>query len=465
MQMTQDSKKECEISSETPYNSFRCFFFEVFALGIKRVEGIFLPAEHVYLWATIFQAYERTSIVSARKHLKTTSSLAYLAWKLYRMEKPYNEWLYLAYKTELAQYQLKRLKRYINALQEEEHFGSFVSLTDAESILHYTKDGKEFIVEPEGITSFKRGRAPDGIIADDILKDPESNLDLTQIDKLTRIYFEEVESMPKEELHLRGTPQDDTDLFSKVEASSSYYCKRFPAIADHAKQLVLWKDRFPWEKLQQIRDNIGEKAFNKEYLCRPVRGEEAYIKAQVLERITLNRLKNYGLQQSSLLKKGYVVGGFDIGKKTHPSHLTVFSERHKRLFQIHSKFMDSWDYKDQIGYLKEAIRKFHIQKLFYDNTRAEFEECSERGDLPGEMEGISFTSKSKFTMATELDQMVTTNAIFLLPDERQRRQILSVDCDLNAPETSEGHGDSFYSLCLAVSAYKDGAGINVWELA
>jgi hypothetical protein len=59
-------------------------------------------------------------------------------------------------------------------------------------------------------------------------------------------------------------------------------------------------------------------------------------------------------------------------------------------------------------------------------------------------------------MATELDKAITNKQIELLDDDRQRRQILTVDCDLQAPETSEGHGDAFFSLCLAILAWTEG---------
>jgi len=86
---------------------------------------------------------------------------------------------------------------------------------------------------------------------------------------------------------------------------------------------------------------------------------------------------------------------------------------------------------------------------------------AEQGDLPAEMEGVAFTAKTKFALATELDKAVTNEIVELLPDERQKRQILSVDCDLQAPETNEGHGDAFFSLCLAIKAWADASGILV----
>jgi hypothetical protein len=67
-------------------------------------------------------------------------------------------------------------------------------------------------------------------------------------------------------------------------------------------------------------------------------------------------------------------------------------------------------------------------------------------------------------MATELDAEITAENLQLLNDERQKRQLLSVDCDLKAPSNSEGHGDAFWSLALAVDAWKQSQGRMIWTL-
>jgi hypothetical protein len=115
--------------------------------------------------------------------------------------------------------------------------------------------------------------------------------------------------------------------------------------------------------------------------------------------------------------------------------------------------MDGWDYKDQIEYLTEMMLVFKVQRLLYDNTRAEFENAYERGELPDGMEGVVFTAKNKFTMATNLDILLSERRIYFLKDDRQKRQILSVDSALQAPETDEGHGDAFFSICLAINGF------------
>ncbi len=368
----------------------------------------------------------------------------------------------MSFTSDLAAYHTKRIKRYIRALPEL--FGNYRNLTDSESILYYqNEEGRVFHCEPVGIMTFQRGKHPNGIICDDILRDPQIKLDITQLEKIAKAFFEEIEQMPKEELHLVGTPQDQEDLLSQLESKPGYNCVRLDAIVDAEKHITLWPGLFSWEELEARRLRIGDKAFMKEFRCMPVRGTEGYISFSELRNIICQRLKNYDILRPPKLKERNVVAGFDIGKKTHPSHLCVLAESKNKLIQIFSKFMDGWNYQEQIEFLEQAIRAFKIDKLYYDNTRSEFELAHEGGSLPGEMEGVSFTAKTKFAMATELDKIITAKKLLLLPDERQKRQILTVDCDLKAPETNEGHGDAFFSLCLAVRAWADTKGELIWE--
>jgi len=443
-------------------NSFAYFFFFAFCIAIRRVDGSFVTPRHLIPMADRLQFKNRTSTVAPRFHLKSTLLEAHVAWKMLRMEHFWNEGMYFSYTPDLAAYHTKRIKRYINALPEL--FGDCKDLTDSESILHYRNlDNRVFYCEPAGILTFKRGKHPNYTWLDDILKDPQVKLELGQLEKIERAFFEEVEQMPKEELHLIGTPQDQDDLFAKLENNSGYDCARYDAIVDEAKGIALWENNPMWcfKALQERRLRIGEKAFNKEMRCMPVRGEDGYISLAQLAALIIPRLKNYEIIRPPKLKARTVVAGFDIGKKTHPSHLCVLAEHRGRLAQIHSKFMDGWPYVEQIAYLKQAIEVFKIDKLLYDNTRSEFETSFEQGDLPAQMEGVAFTAKTKFAMATELDKLVTNKDLQLLDDPRQKRQILSVDCDLQAPETSEGHGDAFFSLCLAAKAWVEANGILV----
>jgi len=443
-------------------NSFAYFFFFAFSIAIKRVDGSFVTPRYLIPIADRLQFKKRTSTIAPRFHLKSTLLEAHVAWKMLRMEHLFNEGVYFSYTQDLGAYHTKRVKRYIAALPEL--FGNYNNLTDSESVLYYrSQDNRVFYCEPVGILTFQRGKHPNYVWLDDILKDPQVKLDLTQLEKIERIFFEEVEQMPKEELHLIGTPQDQDDLFAKLENKPGYDCARYDAIVDEEKGIALWENNPMWcyKALQERRLRIGDKAFNKEMRCMPVRGEEGYVSLSQLTALISPRLKNYEITRPPKLKERTVVAGFDIGKKSHPSHLCVLAESRSHLLQIHSKFMDGWPYIEQIEYLKQAIEVFKIDKLLYDNTRSEFETSFEQGDLPPQMEGVAFTVKTKFAMAAELDKIITNKKIRLLDDPRQKRQILTVDCDLQAPETSDGHGDAFFSLCLAIKAWADASGILV----
>lgn len=378
------------------------------------------------------------------------------------IEKKYNEWLYLSYKEDGAEYQIKRLKKYIKELPE--CFGDLTDLTDAETKVAFQHGVNQFTVEPAGMFSFKRGQHPHGIIADDILRDPQVKLDISQLKKLRDIFVEQVEPMPTEELHVFGTAQDPADLFYELEQMPDYKCVEDPAIKDIPNQIVLWKEAFPYEKLMIYKKRMGEKSFNKEFQCRAARSEDSYFKEEKLDELTWHRLKNFNIHRPVRLNE-WAYAGFDIGKKTHPSHLFVVGvDRKKRLVQLHSGWLDGWDYKDQLVYLSRAIKHFRIAKMIYDDTRAEFEYLKEAGTLPEEMEGISFTAKNKYSMATEVDSMITEKSIRFLFDPRQKRQFLTVDNDLKAVQTNEGHGDCFFSLLLAVRAYKEGQGLGVFTI-
>lgn len=482
-----DSSKNKEDFYSTivkPAESFPGFFIQHFAMAVKRVEGKFVNGRHIILWCHVLQSNKKTLLVSARKHLKSTVALGFLCWiiyrALYRAEKPYTEWLYMCYKEDVAEYQLKRATRYIEAMPEL--FGDAEKVNEAASILNYRRGPNVFICEPAGILAFKRGRHPDGMICDDILKDPTNpKMPLTVLKLIERTFNEEIDAMPKERLHVFGTPQDDADIFTQIEKRSDYWAKRFPAIQNEANKTVLWPQEYPFEKLISIRSNIGEKSFNKEYLCRPSRGEDSFFKGKVLDTIIKPRLKQYTIDKWPKNLRQETFAGFDIGKKAHPSHLCILAESRKRvmvptgrngeyqpeplLVQVHSKWMDGWDYKDQLEYLQLACERFKVGKLFFDNTRGEFESYSERGELPASMEPFIFTMRSKGEIATKLDEKVTTKTLWLLDEERQRRQLLSVDNDFKAVQTNDGHGDCFFSLALAIRAWMEGKGVLAWDLS
>jgi len=384
-------------------------------------------------------------------HTKTAVVLGYLAWQMYRLDRLYDEWEYMSYTEDLAQHQLKRGKRIIKAIPF--YFDRFKDATQAEGVWLFEKDKKQFFCEPAGILSFKRGKHPRGIVLDDVLKDPKAAMmNFAVLDDIKRTFNDEVQSMPMEELHVLGTPQDREDLFAEINNKPGFNCKIYPAWSNKAEGKVLWPERFPATRLREIEADIGERSFNKEFMCRPVRSQEGFFSDEDLDACIKARLKNRRLGKDVRLNE-YAFGGLDIGKKRHPSHLSVFGkDRRGRLVQLLSLWMDGEDYKRQLDLCKLAIKSFRVQRLYYDDTRAELEGFREIGELPAEMKGLAFTEKLKYQMAVEFEKVVRDKAVMFINDTRQKQQILNVDNSLKSAETSGGHGDSFWSNALAIHA-------------
>jgi len=441
-------------------------------------EGKFVPGSHLDNWMNILTKYPNTCFLSARKHSKSTTIYSYLM-RLIQNHPPNEdlEILYLSYKKDLAQYHTRNVKTYIarNSFFQRAFDEGLEDLTPAESIMKYSWDGGKhtITIEPDGILSFKRGRHPHGVICDDILADPTNLLNTAIIQKINVIFREQVMSLPKEGgwIKVVGTAQDPQDLFFELKNNPSFYWGKYPAITNDKKKLVLWPEFFPWDRLQEIFDFIGPRAAGKEYLCIPSRAAEAYfhpkhitdcVRDLVMWKITDKRESTFQLQEKLkrtsnkkerqklhiAIKYSYnpIVGFMDIGKKRHPSHIAIFELVKGVAVQRYDLWMDGWEYNKQVKVCQQLCRNFDIDVLGFDNTRGEFESFMENKELPAQMEPYPFSVKFKNSLAAEFDKRVANHTIHIANNQRTINQILCVGNDLDAVESYEGHGETFFTI-------------------
>lgn len=438
--------------------SFPYFMEYIFPLSFKK--GTIVKAPHTWKWAKRVQDNKHTATLSARKHLKSITMYGYLMWRLFRLDKgDREEWDYMSYTAPMSSYHTENIKLLI---QYNPLFVGIQDYTSGKAQINYSWNNRNrFIVQPTGILTFNRGRHPYGVIADDILQDPTSEMNFAIIDKITRIFMEQVMSLPKEggEVHLVGTAQHQQDLFFKLENNPSWDWAMYKAMVNEANKETLWSELFNYERLVEIRTNeIGEKAFNKEYQCSPVWSEEAYFKRDELMDIVDKKLKPMK-RPGGEWKAGQVVAGLDIGKKRHPSHLVVFHERKGHYTQIYEMFMDGWDYTKQISFINDLSKFLLIDFIYYDATRGELESFVEQNIIdPYIWKPIIFSNRTKFQMAGNFSKAVNNKTITLFNRQRMIDSILSVNNDLQAPETDTGHGDAFWSISLALKADYIGGG-------
>ena len=292
---------------------------------------------------------------------------------------------------------------------------------------------------------------------DDILQDPTNELNFSIIEKINRIFMEQVMSLPKEggEIHLVGTAQHQRDLFFKLKENPGWNWAEYKAIINEANKEVLWPELFSYERLKDIRENeIGDKAFNKEYSCTPVWSEDAYFKLDEIMDVVDKDLK-IEKRPASEWKVGTIRLAIDIGKKRHPSHVVVFMIRNGIYTMLYEKFLVNMDYTNQIEFIKKLEEFYLIDEIRYDATRGEFESFAEQNIINRKIwKPIVFTQKIKYQMAANFSKLVTQKKIRLLNNQDMLNSILSVNNNLEAPEIETkfgiSHGDAFWSISMAV---------------
>ncbi len=448
-------------------NDFVYFVNNVFCHSVKH----FIRGEYVNNTARFLSQSKRTIRVSARHHFKSFSFYALFMWKLmFEGANSSIESHYFSYNSDLAGYHINKIKQCIEA---NPYYEEIIDCKPtAETVLRYTWDHQNYTtITPHGLVQFKRGIHGDLIFVDDPFQDPENELNPSIIYKINEIFKTNILDMPKEpdgELHVTGTPQTKEDFFFDPNVTARFKVQILPAISRDiitGEEKALWPEWMTLEELKNKEIERTSRIFSREYMCTPVYSTKSFFTKEKLDTKIIN--KDLTILKSSLPYEpsGEVVAGFDIGKKTHPSHLSIFEFRNGKLIMLHHKFMDSWPYSNgktffdpyptQLEYIKRCINNFHIKELRYDNTRGEFEAYSEQGLLPREMIPIVFTNRLKTSAASAFDRLVERSQLEIPDDMRLIDQICSLTNDLQASASKWGHADAFWSIALAILGAKD----------
>lgn len=422
----------------------------------------FIGGEYLNQVADHLQFNNFTMDVTGRDHFKSTRLYVDIMYAIFTDTGKGFEAHYFSYNKTLASYHMAKLKEYIKTNP------FFVELIDdapmAKSVLafHWPK-GRRMTVTPQGLLSGKRGIHADRIYVDDPFKNEEEEADRTdpvQIRKINDVILSELLQMVNRGGVCRcvGTPQSPSDFFFNPKLQKEFKTWITGSILDEKNKVALWPEHWSYERLIARRELIGDAKFNREFMAMPVTSSNSYIDKDEL--LVLQTKENWAIEEHAILQEFYVVGGFDIGKKRHPSHLALFIRRPTdrevngveqfTYEQILSVWMDKWDYSKQIEYLNMICDWFNVSRLRFDNTRGEFESMMERNELHPCMVPQVLSRKINFKIASILSGLVENKTIQFVNDTRQYSQILAVDGDLNATETADGHGDSFFSNALAV---------------
>jgi len=388
--------------------------------------------------------------VLPRFHFKSTIlGHAFSVWRLLKSRRDMSV-LYLSYSDGMARYHLQEINKTINRNPQLLDMMENRS-PKADYSFRYYVNKKPVEIMHGGLFSFKRGMHVNGaLIADDVLRDPENPLNTGQITKVEDHFMTESLFIPLKGVPVivLGTPMMPGDLLSNLQKDDRFKSRVLPALDPTPDRRVLMPELYS-EKWLLDQQRARPKSFASEFLLVPHFATEAYFNEEDIVKCEDENLKTFSAHQTFKTEAGdQLFAGFDVGKKRHPSHLVIFRRRGDKIEQVHQSWLDGWSYSDQIQYLNEVAENYNLEKGYIDNTRGELED---RG-LDHVWHSMTFSQKSKRTMAQIFEEYVMSENLTLIKDERQKQQILSVSNDLKAPETPMGHGDAFFSIAMALQA-------------
>tara|TARA_R110000765_G_scaffold238530_1_gene341230 strand:+ start:47 stop:1690 length:1644 start_codon:yes stop_codon:yes gene_type:complete len=440
-------------SDKVSVGSFWEFVRDVWSLSFERPE--LFKAWHVQflceeLEATVNEGSNYTAVLP-RAHFKSTIlGHAFAVWLLLKA-KTDTRVLYLSYSDTMAKYHMSEINKEV---ARNPKISKWIrnEVPKADYTFRYRHaNGSSLEIEHGGLFSFKRGMHVNGaLIADDILKDPENPLNLSQINKIEEHFMTESMFIPNKGVPVvvMGTPMLPGDILAKLETDSRFKYRKLPAFDPVPGRRVLMPELYSEEWLLE-QQKAKPKSFASEFLLKPFLSQESYFSEDDIAKVLDYTLRSYPANHKHEFPEAdRIYAGFDVGKKRHPSHLVIFKKSGDNIEQIHQTWLDGWDYTAQIEFLNEVAQNFNLTKGYIDNTRGELED---RG-LDAKWWPMHFTVKSKMTMAQIFETYVHEGNTKLLADERQTSQILSVNNELKAPETPMGHGDAFFSIAMALQA-------------
>lgn len=442
--LTQDSRIQV--------GSFWEFIRDIWALSFEHPE--YFRAWHIGVVAEDIEECLETGLnycaVLPRFHFKSTVlGHAFSVWRLLKAKRDCSV-LYLSYSDGMSQYHLAEINK---AVRRNPVLGELLDNRSpkADYSFRYRANKNNVEIMHGGLFSFKRGMHVNGaLIADDVLRDPDNPLNAGQINKVEEHFMTESMFIPLRGVPVivLGTPMMPGDLLSKLQDDERFKSRVLPALNPTPTRQVLMPELYD-EKWLLAQQAARPKSFASEFMLIPHFSTESYFEDADIRKCEDNTLRSFPAAQKYMGSEDeQLFAGFDVGKKRHPSHLVIFRRRGDRLEQIHQSWLDGWSYSDQIEFLNEIAENFNLHKGYIDNTRGELED---RG-LDHKWWPMSFTVRSKNTMAQIFEQYVHSDRLRLIRDERQRQQILSVNNELKAPVTPLGHGDAFFSIAMALQA-------------
>lgn len=406
------------------------------------------------------------SVLAPRGYLKThLLGFGYLTYLAYTKKNRVVDFIYFCYSALASE---RRLREFKNQWSSNPKLAPLLdqTLDPTSATFRHSMGGKRIEIHKSSIKAFTRGEHVSGaIFCDDVLKDPENPLSPVEVEKVADVFFAEIQHLKDKRLYvptvLFGTPMMEGDLFDiiKNDMDDMFISEKFQvsnmypipdtALKDGSLQVLC-------EQLQTrdlIFDQRNDPKFMQEMMCEYTSILDAFFTKEEIQRVMNPELRCLSIdEQYEKEKDEIVVAGADIGRKRHPTHISVFSVKDGRVKQIFQQFYVNMPYPDQVAIMNKVAKNFKVDFAKWDNTRTELQDRN----LVKPWVPVAFTRQNKNAMASAFDFYVNGRdehdrfKIELIDNAKQLSQLISVNKELKSMADANGHGDAFFSSALAL---------------
>lgn len=450
-----------------PKVSIEEWFSDYWSQGYDRPElyDTTLSREYAALLTQMEKEEKNIAILAPRGYLKShLLGFGYLTYKAYTSENPI-DFLYFCYSADAAGRRVREMKQKwsLNA-KLASYLDQPIDLSNYK--FNHTMHGKLINLYYNGLKTFTRGEHVNGaIFCDDVLKDPDNKLSTKEVEKVTDIFFADIDNLKRKDLYvptvLFGTPMQIGDLFDVIREKHQdmYVFKKFQVanmypIPDYAYDdgsLQVLCEEIQSRKL--VFKNRTNPKFAQEMMCEYSSALDAYFTKEEILAIEDPTLRSLNVDDKYEKEDNeIVVAGADIGRKKHPTHISVFSVKGNNVKQIFQQFYYETPYDEQVSIMNKIAENFQLDYAKWDNTRTELHD---RG-IVSPWTPVQFTKRNKEAMATAFDFYVNSKhrdgqfSIRLIRNSDQHSQIISVTTELDSMSDNKGHGDAFFSSAMAL---------------
>lgn len=330
------------------------------------------------------------------------------------------------------------------------------------------------IIRARGWGVSVRGAHPVYVVCDDVLNEENLYSEITRR-KEKDYMFSAVTPMlvPGGQLVVVGTPLHNDDLYADLKQNRSYQFRTYPACDENFGN-VLWPTRYPRERLEAIRDEVGSTRFAREYRSIPISDDSSLFPERIVSECFDKDFEMPSGLTDEERTKLQVYTGVDLAMSaTVGADFTVITtiglDQYKNRWILDMRRKKGLSMTEQLREIEDVHRNFGPQKILIEDNnfqRVFKDELVRRTDMP--VEGFTTTRYNKNSMEKGVPslQILFENKKFVIARKTPRdRRITDVLVhELRCFSWQDGklagigaHDDHVMSLWMANEACSTGS--------